>query len=61
MKKIVLLSVLSLCVLFLQAQDMKTYKFAERDTCSLYMDVYQPVQPNGYCIVYVFGGGFIGG
>ena len=39
-----------------------TYKYAERDTTSLHMDIYDPVgESNHCCIVFVFGGGFIGG
>lgn len=42
------------------SQEVKTYAFAERDTCTLYMDVYQPAQQreDKSCIVFVFGGGF---
>ena len=45
------------------AQDMKTYQFAERDTLQLYLDFYTPehVHDSTICMVYVFGGGFIGG
>lgn len=45
------------------AQDMKTYQYAERDTLNLYLDFYTPehVQDSTICLVYVFGGGFIGG
>lgn len=45
------------------AQDMKTYQYAERDTLQLYLDFYTPEQVNDstICMVYVFGGGFIGG
>ena len=47
----------------------ETYMFAERDTCSLYLDIYRPTEGaettfEGQAkpaIVYVFGGGFIGG
>lgn len=40
-----------------------TYKFAERDTCSLWMDVYQPEDSvrKDICLLYVFGGGFVKG
>lgn len=40
------------------------YKFAERDTCDLYMDVYLPdSSSNGeaVCVLYAFGGGFRNG
>ena len=45
------------------AQDMKTYQYAERDTLNLYLDFYTPehVHDSTICLVYVFGGGFIGG
>lgn len=45
--------------LSLQAQQT-TCPFAERDTL-LYMDIYSPAKSNGYCVVHVFGGGFIAG
>jgi acetyl esterase/lipase len=46
-----------------------TYLFAERDTCDLYMDVYNPAKGSQTIIdgkkkptiVFMFGGGFIGG
>lgn len=45
-----------------------TYKFAERDTCDLFLDVYNPTGPEVDAlgnkkptIVFVFGGGFIAG
>lgn len=36
------------------------YKFASRDTCDLYLDVYLPdsADNKGVCILYAFGGGF---
>lgn len=60
------------CVLFIYlivfapivtGQQVSTYKFAERDTCSLWMDVYQPVDSvrKDICLLYVFGGGFVMG
>lgn len=60
---------LSLLLLFMLAtpsafaQEMKTYQFAERDTLQLYLDFYTPkhVHDSTICMVYVFGGGFIGG
>ena len=63
MKKISIL--LLLCVMALGgfAQTMKTYQYAERDTLKLNMDFYTPAQVHDstICVVYVFGGGFIGG
>ena len=46
-----------------------TYMFAERDTCSLYMDVYEPAKGTTKfvtgrekpTVIFMFGGGFIGG
>lgn len=45
------------------AQNMQTYQYAERDTLKLYLDFYTPeiVHDSTICVVYVFGGGFIGG
>lgn len=44
-------------------QQVSSYKFADRDTCSLWLDVYQPTENirKDICILYVFGGGFIKG
>ena len=46
-----------------------TYLFAERDTCSLFMDVYEPAKGSETSIdgisrptiIFMFGGGFVGG
>lgn len=45
-----------------------TYKFTERDTCELFLDVYNPTGPSvdlhgnrKPTIIFVFGGGFIAG
>jgi predicted esterase len=48
------------------AQNKTTYKVAQRDTCDLYMDVYEPVAIPGDTldrptVLFVFGGGFIMG
>lgn len=45
------------------AQNMQTYQYAEHDTLKLYLDFYTPetVHDSTICVVYVFGGGFIGG
>ena len=63
MKRITLLLALLLCTTLSFAQKA-TYKVAQRDTCDLYMDVYEPaVIPgdtlNRPTILFVFGGGFI--
>ena len=63
MKRISLLLALLLVGMGAFAQDMKTYQYAERDTLNLYLDFYTPehVHDSTICLVYVFGGGFIGG
>ncbi|MEG1794394.1 MAG: carboxylesterase family protein [Rikenellaceae bacterium] len=42
---------------------VKTYKFAQRDTTALFLDVYQPKEAirKNICVLYVFGGGFVTG
>lgn len=63
MKRITLLIILLLSGIASFAQDMQTYQYAERDTLQLYLDFYTPetVHDSTICVVYVFGGGFIGG
>lgn len=63
MKKFFLLVLLFIMSLSSFSQDMKTYQYAERDTLQLYLDFYTPehVNDSTICLVYVFGGGFIGG
>lgn len=63
MKKLILLLTLFLAGMTAFAQNMKTYQYAERDTLNLYLDFYTPehVHDSTICLVYVFGGGFIGG
>lgn len=63
MKKLFFLFLLCAMTLGGFAQDMKTYQYAERDTLQLYLDFYSPAQVHDstICMVYVFGGGFIGG
>ena len=60
-KYLTALLVLALLPLSLNAQ--QTYLVAHRDTCDLYMDVYQPVTDTiaRPTILYVFGGGFVTG
>ena len=65
MKRTILLLALLLCTTLSFAQKV-TYKVAQRDTCDLYMDVYDPVVIPGDTldrptILFVFGGGFIMG
>ena len=47
----------------IKGQQVNSYKFADRDTCSLWLDVYQPTENvrKDICILYVFGGGFVKG
>lgn len=63
MKKLILL--VAAVLMFspvLWAQDPTTYKFADRSSGPLYMDIYYPtVQSNNTCVVFIFGGGFIVG
>lgn len=63
MKGITLLLALLFAGITAFAQNMKTYHYAERDTLSLYLDLYTPenVHDSTICLVYVFGGGFIMG
>ena len=65
MKRTILLLALLLCTTFSFAQKA-TYRFAQRDTCDLFMDVYEPSAIPGDTlsrptILFVFGGGFIMG
>ena len=63
MKKIILFLSIFLAGITAFAQNMKTYQYAEHDTLQLYLDFYTPkhVHDSTICVVYVFGGGFIGG
>ena len=66
MKRTILLLTLLFCTTLSFAQKATTYKVAQRDTCDLYMDVYEPVAIPGDTldrptILFVFGGGFITG
>jgi predicted esterase len=63
MKKTILLFALLFAGIASFAQTMQTYQYAERDTLQLYLDFYTPAQVHDstICVVYVFGGGFIGG
>lgn len=63
-RKIAVAFCLMLCfsTLHINCSAQTTYKFADRDTCSLYLDVYTPtVENNHCCVLFVFGGGFITG
>ena len=67
MKKIILIS-LALC-LAVAASAQETYLFAQRDTCSLYLDIFRPTEGSETtfegkekpAIIYIFGGGFLMG
>lgn len=63
MKRLTLFLSLFLAGIGALAQNMQTYQYAERDTLQLYLDFYTPkqVHDSTICMVYVFGGGFIGG
>ena len=63
MKKLILSVLLFVFGLASFGQTMQTYPYAERDTLQLYLDFYTPAQVHDstICVVYVFGGGFIGG
>ena len=63
MKKLILLLTIFLVGMTAFAQNMTTYQYAQRDTLNLYLDFYTPenVNDSTICMVYVFGGGFIGG
>ena len=66
MKRILLLTVLLLGAFSAHAQQKATYKYAQRDTCDLYLDIYEPTVIPGDTlsrptILFVFGGGFVMG
>lgn len=52
-----------LCLSPVSGQQVETYQFAQRDTCALHLDVYQPAAEarKDICVMYVFGGGFMRG
>ena len=63
MKKIFVLLLISSLFASVVAQDKETYLYAVKDTNKLYLDVYVPEKQNDEqsCLMFVFGGGFIGG
>jgi Carboxylesterase type B len=66
MKRTILTLLAALLCALSFAQEKTTYLVAHRDTCDLYMDVYEPVAIPGDTldrptILFVFGGGFIMG
>ena len=62
-KRFALLCITLLCVSVVSAHTVQTHTFAVRDTQQLAMDIYLPAQPlpQQYCIVYMYGGGFMSG
>lgn len=60
MKKLFLLIAFIGCLSPIWAVQKQTYTFAQRDTCSLKMDVYMPddTLSSHPCVFFVFGGGF---
>ena len=48
------------CTLSCHLSAQQTYAFVERDT-TLHLDFYPAQSPNGYTVIHIFGGGFIGG
>jgi predicted esterase len=63
MKKLLVFLLISSLFAGAFAQEKETYLYAEKDTHKLYMDVYIPEKQNDEqsCLMFVFGGGFIGG
>ena len=64
---VAVLAMLSSAPLFAQGiEPDATVKYADRDTCALYMDIYEPDAPKVACedgklrptVIHVFGGGF---
>ena len=63
MKRLFLIIALAIAVFGAVGQTKETFLYAEKDTSKLYMDVYVPEVQNEQqsCLMFVFGGGFIGG
>ena len=63
MKRLFLIIALAIAAFCAVGQTKETYLYAEKDTSKLYMDVYVPEVQNEQhsCLMFVFGGGFIGG
>ena len=67
MKKVALFFILMAVSLCAAAQE--TYRFAQRDTCSLYLDIFRATEGSETTfqgkakptIMFVFGGGFVAG
>lgn len=65
MKKLLLFLVALSCAAAVHAQEKSTHLFAQRDTCSLYLDLYMPadslLDAGKPLVLFVFGGGFVSG
>ncbi|MBQ1409397.1 MAG: carboxylesterase family protein [Bacteroidales bacterium] len=63
MKRLFLIIALAIAAFGAVGQTKETYLYAEKDTSKLYMDDYVPEVQNEQqsCLMFVFGGGFIGG
>ena len=69
MRRIIFILVLASITAGYTTRAQETYIFAERDTCSLYMDIFRPTEGAQTTfgdipkptIMYVFGGGFLMG
>ena len=63
MKRLFLIIALAIAAFGAVGQTKETYLYAEKDTSKLYMYVYVPEVQNEQhsCLMFVFGGGFIGG
>ena len=63
MNRFLVTILLSFTVFNLFAQEKETYLYAQKDTSNLYLDVYIPQVQNEKqsCLIFVFGGGFVGG
>ncbi|MDD4848844.1 MAG: alpha/beta hydrolase [Bacteroidales bacterium] len=62
-KKIILLLCLVAFCKLADAQNVTTHKFVERDSLSLFLDIYRPSTTHDQqcCIIHIFGGGFMSG
>jgi Carboxylesterase type B len=63
MKSYLLTFLLFLVGLTSWSQTIETFRYAEKDTTNLFLDVYKPavVKENLPCVLFIFGGGFIKG
>ena len=63
MKRFLITITILLAFLNIQAQEPQTFTYATKDGQDLKLDLYTPndVDSNTFCVVYVFGGGFISG